>query len=273
MPIDPKDWYQSNPDYAVLNQGDVLDGVPTVVMPSASKTWVLLRPAHPVTVLGALSGQTPKSFRPRSESDTPDAWVNGEELVLAKGSRRRVMLVNHGCDLDHRNYLQLARVYNAAALATKAESLRGNEITYAFFLPASPPDFPEDQFADLSQLSAVHKSYLREAILVRRLSARATFELQRHLASFYGRPFGFSIDDNVAESGQYLCANCFYTDGVLVSAGMTAGDKFTPCSRCTVKAVWLKAPPIAGKASAGSSGRLIRVVRDALRRIKPYGDP
>lgn len=247
MPPDPKDWYDPAPDYRILSQGDVLDNVPTVTMPPASKSWILLRPAPPVTIIGALAGATPKAFRPRTEADAADAWAHGEELVLARGTRRRLMVVNHNCDIDNRNFYQLARVYDAAEMSTKTDSLQKNEITYAFFLPAAQPHMPVDQFADLSQIAAVHKSYVRDAVLVQRLSNRAVHELQRHLVAFYGRPFGFSVDDQVSEPGNYACTNCFFTAGILEMRAMAAGSPFAPCSHCDTKATWVKTPTLSRK--------------------------
>lgn len=116
MPIAPNQWYESAAEVTTFNQGDILDGIPTVTMSPASDRWILLRPTPPVTVVDALAGNIPKTFRPHVEQAAPDRWVGGQELVLAKGLKRRVMLVNHGCDIDNRKYYQVAPVYAAADL-------------------------------------------------------------------------------------------------------------------------------------------------------------
>jgi hypothetical protein len=137
MTIDAADWYDSDPDSTGFFQGDILEGVPVVFMPPAgSGKWVLLRPSYPVTLEQALAGNTPKSFRPYVAGTGPEEWKTPDELVLAKATRRTVMVITQTCDLERRNSVQVAPVYPARSLSqSKQASLEKNEVNYLFYLP------------------------------------------------------------------------------------------------------------------------------------------
>ncbi len=172
MTIDADDWYDSDPDPTGFFQGDILERVPVVFMPPAgSGKWVLLRPSFPVTLEQALAGNTPKVYRPFVAGTAPEEWKTPDELVLAKATKRTVMVITQTCDLERRNFVQVAPVYHARSLSeSKQASLEKSEVNYLFYLPISQPGLSEKSFADLSQITSVHGSYIREAKLAKRLS-------------------------------------------------------------------------------------------------------
>ena len=139
MTIDAAAWYDIDLDPTSFFQGDILEGVPVVVMPPAgSGKWVLLRPGLPVTRDQALAGNTPKIFRPFVAGTAPDEWITPDELVLAKATKRAIMVITQTCDLERRNFVQVALVYPARTLSdSKQASLEKNEINYLFFPPES----------------------------------------------------------------------------------------------------------------------------------------
>ena len=244
MPIDAATWYDSTPDASQRYQGDILTGVPVVLMPAKGDgPWILLRPSGSVTIERALEGDLPSNFRPHPEASVPTPWPDDQNLVLARGKKSRILVVTQSCDLDHRRWIQVAPVSPASALhASKQASLRTNQINYMFYLPAAPPDLPEECFADLSQITAVHTSYLRDATLVRRMTNLAMLELQKKLASLYGRPFGFNAQDIVPQSADYLCFRCFIRTATIQRVTAQAGANFPSCSGCGDAALWLKLP-------------------------------
>jgi hypothetical protein len=242
MIIDAADWYDLNPDPTGFFQGDILDNVPVVFMPPAgSGKWVLLRPSFPVTLAQALAGNTPKSFRPFVAGTAPEEWSTPDELVLAKATKRTIMVITQTCDLERRNFVHVAPVYTARTLSeSKRGSLEKNEVNYLFYLPVGEPGVREKSFADLSQTTPVHNSYMREAKLAKRLSNEGRARLQMHLAQFHGRPFGFSAEDKVSQSGDYLCLRCFLTAAVVERKSLTADASFGGCDRCGPSALWVK---------------------------------
>jgi len=242
MTIDADDWYDPDPDPAGFFQGDILESVPVVLMPPAgSGKWVLLRPSLPVTLEQALAGNTPKLFRPFVAGTAPEEWMTPDELVLAKATKRAIMVITQTCDLERRNFVQVAPVYGVRSLSeSKQASVERNEVNYLFYLPIAEPGIGEESFADLSQIISVHNSYIREAKLAKRLSNEGRARLQTHLAKFHGRPFGFSFEDRVSQGGEYVCLRCFLTAAVVEKKCLTAGTDFGGCDRCGSEALWVK---------------------------------
>jgi hypothetical protein len=243
MPIDAASWYIPRPGDPSLYQGDVVAGVPVVLMPPASgRPWAILKPSPPTTRDQALAGNLPKNFYPRPKEPDPEVWSNHEELVLAKGIKTRIIILTQSCDIDRRHYLQVAPIYDAAGMTElKLASLRTQDIFYMFYLPADGADFPES-YADLTQIGSVHKSYFKGAVPMKKLSATATTALQAHLADYFGRPFGFNTRDLVPEAGSYACVNCFHTSLTIQTLPQVAGIPFKACAGCGEDAMWLKLP-------------------------------
>lgn len=241
MPIDASSWYIPRLGDTGLYQGDVVEGIPVVLMPPASgRPWTILKPSPPTTRDQALAGNLPKNFYPRPKEPDPEVWSNQEELVLAKGIKTRIMILTQSCDIDRRNYLQVAPIYDATGMNNlKLASLRALDIFYMFYLPPDESGFPES-YVDLTQIGSIHRSYLKDAVPIKKLSAIATTSLQVHIADFFGRPFGFNTRDLVPESGSYTCVNCFHTKTVIQSLPQTSGEPFTVCPGCGEDALWLK---------------------------------
>ena len=243
MPIDSATWYDPHPDPSSIYQGDLLVDVPVVLMPPAGDgPWVLLRPSLPLTLEDALAGNIPKIFRPHAENaSNVMAWTGQQELVLAKGIKTPIIVVTQTCDIDRRRFIHVAPVYGVEGLdQRKIESLALNEIQYWFYLPDNPPARPVRQFADLSQIVPVHNSYLRRARRLERLTPLATTELQKKLASFHGRPFGFNTRDAVPQDADYVCARCFYVYAQITRRTIPAGQQFPPYERCGADVLWVK---------------------------------
>ncbi len=243
MLADAKSWYITREGDSSLYQGDILEGVPVVVMPPASgRPWTILKPSPPVSRDQALLGMLPKNFYPRPKEPDPEVWVEQQELVLAKGIKTRIAVLTQSCDLVHRNYIQVAPVYSSDRLGDmKQQSLRLLDIVYMFYLPPNGANLPES-YVDLSQIVSIHRSYLKTATAKIQLSATATIALQTHLADFFGRPFGFNIRDLVPSPGSYVCINCFHTRLAIQQLLQVVGEPFRPCPGCGGDALWLRLP-------------------------------
>ncbi len=241
MTISAASWYARGPYEASLYQGDVVNNIPVVFMPPAGDgPWTILRPSPPQTVEQVLAGQTPRVLKPHAESSRPDAWQFGQDLVLAKGIRKSVMIVTQSCDL-RRNWIQVAPLFTASKIeaAEKRASLAINEIGYMFLLPADPPRLPDESFADLSMITSIHKSYLRNVEAAVRLTTDTRVRFQKHLANLHGRPFSFNLRDVVPQSGEYLCHNCFLNNGPITRITNVEGQPFAACPNCGDDALWI----------------------------------
>jgi hypothetical protein len=245
MPIDPRDWYDNDPDVSRLYQGDVIESVPVVFGPRKSKRWILLRPQPIGTPIESAESGLPKSFRADVDAKFSSAWQKQEELVLARASVGRIMIVSQSCDLDWRKRIQVAPVGEAEHdfSGDDLKHLLDNNIGYLFVLPGDPPHFSAS-YADLSRITGVDASYFRPDALVKRLSSRGMMELQKSLSDFYGRPFGFNTEDTVPpQAAMYACASCFLQGGSPAKKRIaSSGEHFPPCPVCGNKVLWVKIP-------------------------------
>lgn len=236
-------WYDPDPDLTAVYQGDIVSDVPVVFMPPKGETpWILLSPSPPVTRKMALDGNIPKNFRPLVESQSVAAWENDEELVLARAVKHQVIIVTQTCDIDRRKFIQVAPIYLIDRFAAeKADSIRERRVNYLFPVPAIAEKLKES-YADLSHMTSIHKSYIRQSKTEARLTPRAQLFFQTHLAQLHGRPFGFNSRDKVPQSGKYTCLNCVHESAEIHQIEMKQGDQVASCTKCDERAVWTKAP-------------------------------
>jgi hypothetical protein len=244
MIIDAADWYDHDPELKNPYQGDVLDGVPLVFPQGKNLRWVLLRPLPEGKMENARSG-LPRKYHANIEGELPTAWARPEgELVMAAAAVYRIMILSRSCNLDWKKQVQVAPVYQTEGLPFESlAGLRENDDDQSFFLPFDTPDMPES-YVDLGHITTVSVSYIRRMDkLVRRLSSRATIELQNSLSEFYARPYGFNVKDGVPQTAKYRCAGCFMSGQptvpvVQISTGQDR--KFPECAKCGNDALWVK---------------------------------
>lgn len=251
MPISAKDWYEPNPDFSSYYQGDILRDVPIIFLPDKISKWLLLRPdprsaKHVDNVLG---GEIPKWLEVRDEGHLKDAWQYGkrEEFVAAKAQMTNVIILTQSCDLVHRNYYQIAPIYPETEQKDSMLShLRENELTFTFFLPAVAPHIQENSYADLSHTTIMPKAYFPKDKVADKLGARLTefarAALQKQLAEYFGRPFGFGARDKASGTSEYVCISCFYKTAACKKRTFEHDAHFTPCDTCGENR-WLRVVP------------------------------
>jgi hypothetical protein len=248
MPILAKDWYEQEPDLTSFYQGDIIRDVPVVFLPDKISKWFILRPSAQSKkhVDDVLRGDICKWFESFPEGQLGDAWKHGdrEEYVAAKAFRVNVIITTQSCDIENRNYYQIAPIYPESKQKQSAlENLRQNYINYAFYLPAFAPYIPENSYAELAHTCAVPKAYFPRDSVGLRLGARLTdyarAALQEKIAEYFGRPFGFSSKDRARLTAEYACVSCFYRTGESVKLKFQAGSNFTACEKCG-EARWIR---------------------------------
>jgi hypothetical protein len=248
MPVLAKDWYESEPDLTSFYQGDIIRDVPITFLPDKISKWFILRPGAQSKkhVDDLLRGDICKWFESFPEGQLKDAWNFGkkEEYVAAKAFRLNVIILTQTCDLENRNYYQIAPIYpETNQKASALENLRENYLNYAFYLPAVAPYIEENSYAELSHTCVVPKAYFPRDSVGQRLAARLTnyarAALQAQIANYFGRPFGFSAKDRASVTGEYVCVSCFYKSGVAVRTSFQAGANFTACAACGA-ALWIR---------------------------------
>jgi hypothetical protein len=242
MPILAKDWYEQDPDRTSFYQGDIVHDVPIIFLPDKISKWFVLRPGGTNSkkhIDNVLRGEICKWFQSFPEGQLEDAWKYGkkEEYVAAKAFLSNVIILTQSCDIENRNYYQIAPVYPESSQKPSAlDDLRQNRLNYAFYLPAVAPHVSENSFADLAHTCVVPKAYFPRDSVSTRLAARLTdsarASLQEQIAHYFGRPFGFSARDRARMTAEYACVACFYMAGNSTKREFQAGLNFTACEKC-----------------------------------------
>jgi hypothetical protein len=248
MPILAQDWYEQEPDLTSFYQGDIIRDVPIIFLPDKISKWFILRPdpRGKKHVDDVLRGEMCSWFQVFPEGQVQDAWKHGnrEEYVAAKAIIGDAIILTQTCDLENRGYYQVAPIYpETKQKAGVLEQLRQNDLTYAFYLPASVPNIPENSYAELAHECVAPKAYFPKDSVGMRLNARLTdlarTALQEQLAYYFGRPFGFGKRDRARTTSEYACVSCFYRAGRAIKKQFEAGGSFTVCEECG-EARWIK---------------------------------
>jgi hypothetical protein len=236
--INPDDFYYAAPlEPHLLYQGEILADIPTLAMPKPS-LWLLLRTRSGRRVDEALEqGNIGGLVRVLDSNQSKEEWQadNRGDFAMALLDKNPVLVLNQTCDVQSNHFIQVAPIFSAVAEKRDVEKLMKGEVYSAFWLKKRPPEIPDESYADLEIIQAVHKSYIKRIRPDQhfRLNSERTRELQRTLTRYFGRPNSFdSRSDSVPRAGTYLCVSCFYMDARVTSVSIEEGEKFSACKTC-----------------------------------------
>jgi len=229
-------FYDSAPvEPNLVYQVEILIETPLLLV-RREKRWLLLRTRSGRTIHEALKGGNLSGpVNVLDSNQTEIEWrnaVDGDSAV-AYLTKRPVLVLSQNCDIENKDFIQVAPIYPADP--EDVERLKsGNELYSAFYIAAHHPHFP-DSFADLERIQAVHKSYINrlDADKHFRLGPTQIRLLQRHVTRYFGRPNSYDArSDKAPSTDTYLCADCFYLDGVATRADFSAGQDLRACEVC-----------------------------------------
>ena len=235
---DLEDFYDSSPlEQNQLYQGEILANVPILTTPKPTSGWTLLRTRSGRRVDEALEhGNLGGLVNVLNSNQSREQWyADGRgDFAMALLDKRPVLVLSQTCDVQNKDFIQIAPIYPVDS-EEELERLKADRIYSAFWLKPHTPQIPQDSYADLERLQAVHKTYLRRIQPEHhfRLSPARTRLLQRTITRYFGRPNSFhSQSDHVPKSGAYLCVSCFYMYGRINEATLEEGAPFPPCPTC-----------------------------------------
>lgn len=221
----------------LLYQGEILFNVPFLDMPKPGN-WQLLRTRSGRRVNDALErGNLGGLVKVLDSNQSKEEWQKDDEgdFAMAVLQKRPVLVLNTTCDVQNNAFLQVAPIFSAGTDAAFVERLKDGKIISSFWLKTHPPEIPEESYADLELIQAVHKTYIKRLRPEQhfRLSAERTRALQRTITRYFGRPNSFdSRSDTAPRTGTYLCVSCFYMDAHVVAFPLEEGGNFKICPTC-----------------------------------------
>lgn len=234
----PDDFYDAAPlEPHLLYQGEILGNVPILSMPKPSP-WQLLRTKsgrriHEALEHGSLGGLV----KVVDANQSTEQWYTDGlgDYAMAVLDKRPALVVSQTCDIQNKDFVQVAPIFPAGTELTYLSRLQNDEIPSAFWIKTHAPEIPEESYADLELIQSIHKTYFRGIAPNRhfRVSAARTRVLQRFITRYFGRPNSFdSRSDRPPIAGTYLCVGCFYLDGVAASVDLAADGAFPTCAAC-----------------------------------------
>jgi len=228
----------------LLYQGEILVDVPILNMPKPIN-WLLLRTRTGKMVDEALQGGNLGGLvKVLDSNQSKEQWYNATDgdFAMARLSKRPGLVLSQTCDVQTKDFVQVAPVFPVEGAEEHKARLRQGRIISAFWLKEHAPELPES-YADLELVQAVHKSYLKGISGQQhiRLSHKITRELQKFVTRYFGRPNSFDAGaDRAPVAGTYLCVACFYMNGVVTSVTRTENQDFELCPVCRGRAWVLK---------------------------------
>lgn len=234
----PDDFYDAAPlEPHLLYQGELLIHVP-ILNAAKPKTWLLLRTRSGARLDEALQhGAIGGTVHVLDANQSREQWNadNRGDFCVGQLDRSPALVLNQTCDIQNKDYLQIAPIYPAGPDPAHLERLKRGDIGREFWIKSRPPHIPTDSFADLELIQAIHKSYLRRITADQhvRLQPDRARRLQQAITRYFGRPNSFdSRSDQAPRSGTYLCEKCFYMDGVAQAIELVEGGAFPICVAC-----------------------------------------
>ncbi len=230
----------------LLYQGEILIDTPLLNMPKPSR-WLLLRTRSGKQLDEALEqGRLGGLARVLDSNQTKEEWNREDcegDFVMARLSKRQVLVLSQTCDVQTKNFIQVAPIFPAVADPQYVEKLKKDEVISAIWVKKHPPELKHESYADLELIQAVHQSYLRRISPIHhfRLSESRVRLMQRSITRYFGRPNSFDAGADIAPRlGTYLCVSCFYMDGRVSPVSVAEGQPFTKCEVCGGRAWVLK---------------------------------
>jgi len=223
------DFYDAAPlEPHLLYQGEILVDVPFLNMPKDTR-WLLLRTKSGRAVGEALeSGNLGGVVKVLDSNQSREKWDDSPDgdYAMARLSKRPVLVLSQTCDIQTKQFIQVAPIFDAVGAPDHIKRLQDGDIISAFWLPPVPQVLQES-YADLELMQAVHQSYIRRLDASRhfRLTNPRILALQRFVTRYFGRPNSFDAGADLApRSGMYLCVSCFYMDGKVTFQPRSEGE-------------------------------------------------
>jgi hypothetical protein len=234
----PDDFYDAAPlEPHLVYQGEILVDLPILSIPRPN-AWQLLRTrsgrrVHDALKQGGLGGLV----MVHDSNLSKELWYedNLGDYAMAVLDKRPVVVLSHTCDVQNKDFFQVAPIYEAKADEKYIEKLRNREILSAVWIKEHPPEIPQESYADLELIQAVHKTYFKAIPQKQhfRLSPERIRILQIAITRYFGRPNSFdSRSDTVPTDGIYLCVRCFYMDAHVTQVALGRDSNFPQCETC-----------------------------------------
>jgi hypothetical protein len=222
----------------LIYQGEILANVPILSMPKP-KAWQLIRTRSGRRVHDALEhGGIGGIVVVLDSNQSTEQWYDDGlgDYAMAVLAKTPVVVLSQTCDVQYKDHLQVAPIFAAKSDEKYIEKLKNRDILSAVWIKQHPPEIPDESYADLELIQAVHKSYFKKILKDQhfRLSPERIRTLQSAVTRYFGRPNSFdSRLDTVPTDGTYMCVACFYMNAHVTQVPLGKDSRFPTCETCS----------------------------------------
>ena len=224
MQIPEDDFYEQDPPNE-LQQGDVLVGVPLLLLPK-SEELLLLRSQGRKRRLSELPAGLVEVIREKLLGDAFDE----EEFVGVAAIRTGVVLMTQTCDLGRSEFWTVTPLQ---ALDAK-EVDRGNLYSgkYGALFPFPKYEHFEESLIDIKELHSIRPENVSISNRIASLKLPIQQLLSDRFLQSMGRRWGHAKDEVVPHDGKYRCLGCNTYDMPVQEMPFKKGENFPDCDRC-----------------------------------------
>ena len=224
MEIPEDDFYDADPPND-LQQGDVLVGVPLLLLPRSEELLLLRSLAGRNRVNELPAGQV-EVVREKVVGDAFDA----EEFVGVAAIRTVAVLMTQTCDLARNEFWVVSPLEPLDRQVIDRGNLYGGH--YQKLFPYPKHEYFEESLIDITGLHSVRPENVGLANRV----ASVKFPIQQLLSDRFlhamGRRWGYAGGEEIPKDGKYRCLGCNDFDMPVQERAFKKGEKFPDCDRC-----------------------------------------
>jgi hypothetical protein len=231
LALDAAEFYQDDkPNF--LRQGDVLVGVPLLLLPPAKELLLLRSPGRRSRIDSLSAG----AYELARELALNDPFEHGPEYVVVSAVRGIAVLMTATCDLVDTEDWVVAPAYEVAGSGYNEGNLIAGRYRNLFYLPVH--EHFSAVYVDLSDLRPIRRAAVDLDNRLASMTRATQSELIERWVRSMGRKWGFDQTDIVQppgkrETGRYRRHKCNEFDIPAHEHTFDTGKPFPDCEPCS----------------------------------------
>jgi hypothetical protein len=231
LPLPAEAFYHSDLPTS-LQQGDIADGVPLILLPPA-EALVIVRSPHRKFFKEHLD---PGEATLVDERALNDAFDQGPEYAAVSVIRGMAMILTPTCDIPGNDSLSVWPIRPIEGSDLDEGNLNAGK--YANLVRLPDHKYFDGAFIDLTDIRSVRPSHFPLKNRIASVTREAQNEIVERFQGAYGRVWGYETGETIEplgrnETGTFRCARCNQFDGITVpQIPLKPGASAPDCDNC-----------------------------------------
>jgi hypothetical protein len=230
LPLPADQFYLADPP-THLQQGDIIAGVPQILLPPLEAS-VVVRSTHHRLPIEHLEAGDVDLVR---ELALADAFDLGPEYIVVSAVKGPAMIITATCDLDDLDIWMVTPLRPVEGCGLDVGNLEAGKYVNLYHLPEN--DYFAPPFLDLSDLRPARPQLAPLKNRIASVKRDAQFDIVERMYSSIGRAWGYRKGEKVEPPGKYetekfRCARCNLYDVPVPEKALPVGAEFPECEQC-----------------------------------------